>query len=113
MDTLYDAPSWAHSEFGHAAVPDARTVARLLQMATRVAERPHAKVSAVFDAPAELEAAYDFLENDRITAEALVASSRWATAQRARPLARVLVAVNEVSLTVRDPHNTRGVGSLS
>jgi hypothetical protein len=112
MNTLYDAPSWAESEFGHAAVPDARNVARLVQMAQRVAERPHAKVSAVFDAPAELEAAYDFLENDRVAPEALVASSLRATARRARDLPRVLVAVDGVSLTLRDPHDTRGTGSV-
>ena len=93
-------------------MPDARNVARLVQMAQRVAERPHAKVSAVFDAPAELEAAYDFLENDRVAPEALVASSLRATARRARDLPRVLVAVDGVSLTLRDPHDTRGTGSV-
>ena len=112
METLYDAPSWAQSEFGHAAVPDARNVSRLVQMATRVAERPHAKVAAVFDSSAELEAAYDFLENDRVAPEALVASSLRATARRACALPRVLVAVDGVSLTLRDPHDTRGVGSV-
>nr|MBK7067211.1 hypothetical protein [Deltaproteobacteria bacterium] len=40
MDTLIDPHDWAASEFGHAAIPDARNVARLVQMAQRVAARP-------------------------------------------------------------------------
>jgi hypothetical protein len=112
MDTLLDAHDWAESEFGQAAIPDARNVARLVQMAQRVAERPLPKVSAVFTAPAELEAAFDFLENARIDPEALVASSQRATARRARGLTRVLVAVDEVLLTLPDPFATRGMGSV-
>ena len=33
MDTLIDTHDWAESEFGHAAIPDARNIARLVQMA--------------------------------------------------------------------------------
>ncbi|MDP3214906.1 MAG: transposase DNA-binding-containing protein, partial [Deltaproteobacteria bacterium] len=103
MDTLHDAHEWAESEFGDAAIPDARNVARLVQMARRVAERPLPKVSAVFEAPAELEAAFDFLENERIRPQALVASSQRATARRAHDLARILVPIDEVLLTLPDP----------
>ncbi len=112
MDTLIDPHDWAASEFGHAAIPDARNVARLVQMAQRVAERPLPKVSAVFEAPPELEAAFDFLENERIRPQALVASCQRATARRARGLARILVPVDEVLLTLPDPHATRGMGSV-
>ena len=86
MDTLISARDWAESEFGQAAIPYARNIARLVQMARRVAERPLPKVSAVFEAPAELEAAFDFLENERIRPQALVASSQRATARRAHGL---------------------------
>lgn len=112
MDTLIDPHEWAASEFGHAAIPDARNVARLVQMAQRVAERPFPKVSAVFEAAPELEAAFDFLENDRIRPQALVASSQRATARRARDLPRILVPIDEVLLTLPDPHATRGMGSV-
>lgn len=112
MDTLIDTHEWAESEFGDAAIPDARNVARLVQMARRVAERPLPKVSAVFEAPAELEAAFDFLENERIRPQALVASSQRATARRAHDLARILVPIDEVLLTLPDPHATRGMGSV-
>lgn len=112
MDTPSDAQSWTQSEFGHAAIPDACNVARLVQMAARVAERPQPKVLAVFDSLAEREGAYDFLENDRIAPRALVDSSARATARRARGQARVLIALDGVSLTFRDPHDTRGTGSV-
>lgn len=112
MDATPEIRRWAEFEFGDAAVHDARNVVRLVQMAIRVAERPVASVAAVFDAPAEREAAYDFLENARIHPDALVASSRRAAARRARELPRVLVAVDQVNLTLRDPHVTRGLGSV-
>jgi hypothetical protein len=112
MDTFIDAHDWAESEFGHAAIPDARNVARLVRMAERVAERRLPKVSAVFAAPAELEAAFDFLENERIRPQDLVASSQRATALRARDLKRILVPIDEVLLTLPDPHATRGMGPV-
>ena len=112
MEISPEPHEWAKSEFGHAALGDVRNTTRLIEIGVRVAQRPHAKVAAVFDAPHELQAAYDFLENERIAPSALVAASARATAQRAAAHARVLIPCDGACVTLRDLHGARGTGSV-
>lgn len=81
-------------------------------MAARVAERPAAIVSDVFDVPAERQGAYDFVENERIAAEQLAAAAVRAAAYRARDEPIAVVAVDSSSFTLRDPNDQRSVGRV-
>lgn len=112
METSYRAPEWAGAEYAHAELNDIRNVPRLVQIATRVAERPRPKVSEVFDCPRELQACYDFLENDRISTAAIVRASADATARKASSLPRVLIPCDGASLTFVDRDGARGTGSV-
>ena len=47
METSYQAAEWASEEFESAVLNDTRNVSRLVQIATRVAERPRPKVSVL------------------------------------------------------------------
>ena len=66
MDTLQAGTAWAEEEFGAARLNDRRNVVRLVSLATSVAHHPHVLVAAAFPDMTERDAAYDFLENDRI-----------------------------------------------
>jgi hypothetical protein len=65
------SPRWAERTFGDAQLGDRRRVARLIRIAEGVAARPAGTIAAVFDNPAELCGAYDFVENDEIPADAI------------------------------------------
>lgn len=112
METSYRAAEWAFAEYAHAVLNDIRNVPRLVQIATRVAQRPRPKVSEVFDCPREAQACYDFLENDRISVDAIVRASAEATARKAADLPRILVPCDGASLTFADRDGARGTGSV-
>lgn len=112
METSYQAAEWASEEFESAVLNDTRNVSRLVQIATRVAERPRPKVSEVFDCPKEAQACYDFLENDRVSVAAVVRASAEATARKAASLPRILIPCDGASLTFSDMEGARGTGSV-
>ncbi|MDP3275576.1 MAG: transposase DNA-binding-containing protein, partial [Deltaproteobacteria bacterium] len=61
-----EARDWAHEEFGHAELGDSRRTARLVRRVASLAERPGGKVLDVFRSGAEQQAAYDFLDNEKV-----------------------------------------------
>jgi hypothetical protein len=81
-------------------------------MGASVARSPSANVRAVFREGAEQQAAYDFVQHPKLKASAIVESSGSAAASRARQHARVLVAIDGSSVTLRDPYGARGAGSV-
>src|SRR5215207_3780834 len=77
--------AWARQEFGHARLGDVRRTARAVALAARLCQRPDAAVTRVFAGrPAERQAAYEFLDNDAVSAGALREAVARATARRAR-----------------------------
>lgn len=102
---------WARQEFGHARLGDRRRTARAVALTARLAQRPAAAVTRVFAGrPAERQAAYEFLDNDAVSAGALRESVARATARRARGAALVFVPVDATSLRLHDDdaHNDFG-----
>jgi hypothetical protein len=105
------ATRWAREEFGATRLGDVRNTRRLVVMATGAARQPSGKVSAVFDRAADREGAYDFLENDKVDAEAVVAAMGAASAKRARGATFAFVAIDSSSLCVS--HNdAKGFGRV-
>jgi Transposase DNA-binding len=108
------AESWelSREEFGHAEVGDTRRNARVVAMGAAAFESPSGKVAAVFGIEREREAAYDFLENDLVDAEDIMASVAKATALRARGLPFVFVPVDGSSISVADRARKRDFGNV-
>ena len=95
MRCIDDAESeWAYEEFGHADLGDARLGYRLVKMGAAAAARPGGKVLDVFQSSAERQGAYDFLANDRVRADCMLAAMAKATAARAAEHPFVFVAVD-------------------
>jgi len=106
------AAAWAFEEFGHAELGDIRRTRRLVKMATSVLEHPAGTVAAVFDNPADLCGAYDFLENDAVDPVALAKAMAVATTRRAQPYPFVWVATDGTSVTVTDRTQSKETGRL-
>lgn len=99
---MEDIASWAHEEVGHAELGDARRTARLTRLLARVAASPAGRVTQVFDNGAEREAAYRFLENDRIAAASILEAHRLAVARRAAAFRYVYVAIDQSAMQLTD-----------
>lgn len=81
-------------------------------MLTRAAERPGGKLSAVINDEAELQGAYDLLEEQRVSAEALCASFADATCERAAASGWMYAVVDGTSINVTDWTGAKGLGTL-
>ena len=107
-----DPRAWAEQEFGHALVDDRRNTARGIQMLERLVARPAGTVTAVFDNDAELQGAYDWLENSRVQPTAVQEALGRAAATRCQGLPYVLVPEDGSSLRVTDKGKDKGTGSI-
>lgn len=103
---------WALEEFGKAALGDARRTARLVGMAARAAERPAGTITSVFAKPSERQGAYDFIENDRVSAQAILESAVDAASRRASAFPFVYVPLDGTSLNLADLARSKGFGSI-
>src|SRR5690606_38214187 len=74
---------WAREEFGRAALGDERRTTRVLNMATRAAQRPGGRITDVFSRDRERQGAYDLLESRHVDASALSGAAGRAAARRA------------------------------
>ena len=106
------AVAWAEREFGGVSVGDSRRAARLVAVAACACDRPAGKVSAVFSTVKEREGAYDMLENEHFSHEALVDSMAEATASRCAGLRYVYVPVDGSSLTLPDHGQSKDFGAV-
>lgn len=106
------AEAWAHEEFGGAVLGDVRRVRRLVGMAARAARRPSGTVSSVFERREVREGAYDFLESEHVSAEAIAEQLCRSTASRARGEPFIYVAIDGSSLTLSDRLKTKGFGPV-
>ena len=66
--------SWAREEFGGIQAGDVRRSLRIVQMATRAAERPSGKISEVFAHDSERQGAYDLLETGKVPVASLLSA---------------------------------------
>lgn len=103
---------WAEDEMRAAELGDARRGARATRMMARAAEHPGGKLTDVMRDKAEMQGAYDLLEEGHVSARALCTSFASATVQRAADAPYVLVAVDGTSLQLTDFAHDKGFGSL-
>lgn len=112
VDTASSADAWALEEFGHANLRDRRRTRRLVTMAAHVAVCPSGKISEVFQADADRQGAYDFLESPHVSYEAVVDAMGLATARRCAKEVYVFVAVDGSSLTLTDHRRNKDFGAV-
>jgi hypothetical protein len=98
-------------ELGGAELGDERLNRRLGILADLVAQRPDAGFPKALD-DAELEAAYRFFGNDRVTPEAILAPHLRQSAQRAREHERVLVVHDTTQFEFGGQKKREGLGRL-
>jgi hypothetical protein len=104
--------AWAREEFETLDVGDRRRAWRVINMATRAAEKPAGKVSEVFKKDSERQGAYDLLEGGRISADAVLFAMGYATARRAAAETFAYVAVDGSSITLTDPKQAKDLGRV-
>jgi hypothetical protein len=104
---------WALSEFGSAALGDARRSARLVELARQLGARPQSSVPQACAEWAETKAAYRFFDNEHIEHEAVLAAHVCTSVQRMRAH-RVVLAVQDTTVIDYAGHRaTAGLGPLN
>lgn len=110
MDDVYQ---WAVEEFGAAELGDVRRTVRLVELASACAERPAGVVTRVARSGAEREGAYRFLESRRINDAAIGKAMFAACARRCAPSKRVVISIDQSSISVADRSRSKGLGRTS
>lgn len=103
---------WAHEEFGHAQLGDARRTVRLVRIAAEAARHPGGRVLEVFRRPAERQGAYDFLANPHIRENDILDAMAVATAGRCEGQPFVFVVVDGTSLRLTDRKRAKDFGAV-
>lgn len=115
METYESAASaviWAYHEFGAANFGDKRLTTRVQTMAAAMAQFPGGKATDVFRTAADLEAAYRFVRNERVTDTAITGAMCAAMLRRCSDEPFVFVALDGSSLTLTDHPLTKNFGSI-
>lgn len=99
------------AEFGDAELGDGRLNRRLGALADSLAESPGQSFPKALD-DAELEAAYRFFGNDRVTPEAILAPHFRQSGRRAAMQQRVIVAHDTTAFEFGGESKRRGLGHL-
>lgn len=98
-------------ELSEAELGDARLTRRLGMLVDRLAERPSESVPKALD-DAELEGAYRFFGNDRVTPAAILEPHIRATARRAAAQRRILVVQDTTEFEFGGAATRQGLGRL-
>jgi hypothetical protein len=109
---MEEARSWAGAEFGHADLGDERRRYRLVRMAAALGASASGTVADVFGRAPDLQAAYDFLSNEAVRADAILAATAQATARRCQGHEHAIVVVDGTTLTLRDRSRTKPLGRI-
>jgi hypothetical protein len=107
------AAAWAQTEFGAAELGNSLRVKRLIDIATRIAEKPSGKITQVFDNQAEREGAYRFVESIHVDHRAIANSIFKATACRSAKEEIVYIPVDASSITLTDKIGAKKHGRMS
>jgi len=107
-----DEADWAINEFGAALLGDSRRTARLIALASVLAQRPEVSLPAACDDPAMRKGAYRFFENEAIERAAILASHGDATWERVAALPVVLAVQDTTELDFSSHRATAGLGPL-
>lgn len=104
---------WAEDEFASARLGDARRTVRLVAIASQAAISLSGALTKVFAGQTkELGAAYDFMENHHVKADAILEAQACSTAHRAKDFPFVYCAIDGSSLKYQDDDGTREMGPI-
>jgi Transposase DNA-binding len=106
------ARDWAHEEFRHASIDDARWRRRLVQMAAQAVRRPAGRVSEAFGDDASRQGAYGLLESKLVGATEVGAGMFAACALRSAQYPFVFCPVDGTSLSLVDRARRKDFGSV-
>lgn len=115
MDTYETNAStviWAHHEFGEADFGDKRLTTRIQVMAAAMAENPSGKATDVFRTAAELEAAYRFVRNERVTETVICEAMCASMLRRCAGESFVYIAIDGSSLKLTDRARKKNFGAV-
>ncbi len=106
------ADDWAVTEFGQAALPDARLRTRLVSVARDLYDRPQANIPQACQSRAKTKAAYRLFEHPHATMDTLLRAHYEATVHRIQPQAVVLAVQDTTSLNYSAHPATDGLGPI-
>jgi hypothetical protein len=112
LSAAIEAQEWAEDEFGQADLGHWSRTSRLVRLAAAVARNPGGKISEVCRTDAERQAAYDFLEDGRISPASIAKAAITACAARASKELFVFVPVDGSSLNLADGTKSKRFGSI-
>ena len=75
---------WAEQQFGQSDLGDPRRTARLVKLASTLANEPGKSIVNITQSPADMEGAYRFIRNEHIDANAIASSGFQATVEQAK-----------------------------
>jgi hypothetical protein len=110
MDSC-EVQQWAEEQVASANLGDVRRKRRAASMLRRAADRPAGRLTEVFSAPAELQAAYDFIETD-IAPRALTMAFAEASLRAVDGAPFFYAVVDGTSLSLTDVSKTKDFGSI-
>ena len=104
--------SWADSEFQDASFGDDRLRQRAIRVCERLAEHPSESIPVACCGRAEVEAAYRFFSNDKVTAARVLGPHHDASLRRlaAHPVVLCVQDTTELDFTGK---RTAGLGPLN
>ena len=98
----------AEADFG-----DERLDQRLVTIVEELGAKPHLSIPAATDGRAEMEAAYRFFDNDKVSPEKILAPHLSTTIQRIRQCETVLMVQDTTELDLTRPsRQVRGAGPI-
>ncbi len=103
---IHEHLQWAQQQFGQSDLGDPRRTARLVKLASTLANEPGKPIVNVTQSPADMEGAYRFIRNDNIKAEAIAESGFQATVERAQQH-DLLLALEDTTTLIYQHHSIK------
>ncbi|MEF2508706.1 transposase DNA-binding-containing protein, partial [Vibrio mimicus] len=92
---------WAKEQFGHAKLGDPRRTARLVKLASDLAQHPGKSVVKSSSSPASMEGAYRFIRNENVSSEEIAEAGFCATADQAHHYSLLLAIEDTTTLSYK------------
>lgn len=80
---MHETNAWAQQQFGNADLGDPRRTARLVKLASAIANEPGKKMVNLAQSPADMEGAYRLIRNEKVLASAIADAGFQVTANMA------------------------------
>lgn len=110
---LINSYDWAYDTFNNANLGDKRRVSRLIQFARSMANQLGKSVVKTYESSAEIEAAYRFIRNPAVDAQAIAEAGFKATAHRLEDFETVLALEDTTSLNFSHDSVTDELGHVT